>query len=914
MAESSKLETWVRSYQKAAELGYIQSLFDSGYGSILLPYEFEWNYSNSTYLPYWQVYDSPLELCYKSDGAISTVESLPTDFENNNGWVFPANAYASDDNLAYASPPAGTSYWITYKNFTFDIPPDAKIEKVEVGVEWYTSNSTYELLYGSISWDGGKNWHEITFPTQSTENLIFLDFSSATSWDSSKLSRENLRVKLRAYKSSGGGGGCYPSSTYILTWNSTHYIFKSPEEMKIGDLVVCYKEKLKFCKVVGTDKHFGDWDLVELEVGKSKMLLTDDHPVLIPGENIVKAGKLKEGTKLYYLKGGNVTLLQVSRILKKRFRGIVYDVKLNESAILFSKLADDKLVFENLSSVEAIDMLIPKSTIYVDSVRVRVTYKTERKFKCPLEIFKNYFKQKISLISLNYLKNYLKDFENLAKKAYPVDFLDGISPQVLEITDDYVLVKSSEQLSFKRSFKDALGNEINITRSTYLTSKIYTSFGKAIKKAIDILEKDLLGKCVKKEICDYSDEEGLKKSLANLAQSLSEKDLNLTFNLKNFDSGTAFIEVKIEDNTSSYVRYNFPKDSMNESYLGLDFMVKVGTAQTASDQYKAEELKIFKECSDSHLGILGSKSDICNYFKEGSKFAVDEDGADPYLKGKCSDSTGDYEDVCFDSMLYEYKPLSAYNLCYFEKIKCDECKDGACKPSSCVDHDEGLEYFVPSYVEYDGKELYDRCEDENTLVEAYCEDGWVKTQTYDCKLGCENGACKIDYCKLLADRITQAFGTKCGDEDYDPVADLNKDREVNMTDSTLLSRNYRQDWCEEMLSKTESPCYCDQLKERIDLAMGSSCGSPNYDPVADLNKDGSVNILDSIEYASLTEAECKDKLEDTSSPCIKCSDVGGVCISPTGCRSLCLLNGFTSWSCQTGYSDCGTEKCCCICE
>jgi len=839
VAESSKLETWVRSYQKAAELGYIQSLFDSGYGSILLPYEFEWNYSSS-YLPYWQVYDFPLELCYRSESSEEyTIESSPSEFEDSE-WNDPANAYASDDLRAYASPPSGTSYSVVYKGYSFDIPLEAEIERVEVGAEWNTSNPSYESLYAAVSWDGGVTWHEKKFPTQSSENLYFLDFTPATSWDRKKLSPENFSVRVRAYNSYVLPPlPCYPNSTYILTWNQTHYTFKSPEEIEVGELVPCFKDRLTLCRVVGKDKHFGNFELFDVYVGSTHILLTGNHPVWLPELNqTLHAKDLKKGMKVYYLREGKLILLPIKRIDKVSFEGFVYDVKLDKHAILFSRFKED-LSSSDFSSIEAIDFIPPKPiprTVYLDWLPVRVTYKIERKFKCPLEIFENYFRQKISLISLNYLKNYLKDFEDLAEEGYPIDFLDGVNPQVLEITDDHVLIRSNEQLSFKRSFKDALGNEINLTRSTHLTSKIYTSFGKAIKKAIDILEKDLLGKCVRKEICDYSDEEELKNSLSNLAQSLAEEDLNLTFNLKNFDSGTAFIEVKVEDNTSSYVRYNFPKNLINESYLGLDFMVKLGSTQTALDQYKAKELEIFRECSDSHFGILGSKSDICNYFKEGSKFAVDEDEADPYLKGKCSDSAGDYEDVCFDSMLYEYKPFSTYKICYFERIKCDECKNGACKPRFCQDSD-GLDYFTQGTVSYDGRTREDYC-DGDRVKEYYCSNGYVSVQTYECPLDCycQNGACNIpDSCQQLYNLILENYGRRCSDSGYNPVADLNKDGVVDDEDSgTFEDNKCHESWCKVMLSITSNPCIitfcgngvCEEERGEDWLSCCLDCGCP----------------------------------------------------------------------------------------
>ncbi|MEM5854584.1 MAG: hypothetical protein QW228_09530, partial [Candidatus Aenigmatarchaeota archaeon] len=279
LSESSKLETWVRSFQKASELSLIESIIDTS--STLLPYEFEQDYSPSN-LPYWQIYDNLIEIC--SEDVLETSVKSPSSYESNSGWINPENVFSSDDLRAFASPPSLSSSTIVYKGFNFEIP-ESEIKKVEVGVEWYTSNPSYENLYISVSWDGGISWYEKQLLTQSSESLAFIDFSSATSWNPEKLKEGNFKVKLRAYNSyseGGGGGGCYPNSTYILTFNSTHYIFKSPEEIKPEENVVCYKDGLKLCKVNKIDKHFGEWELVEFKVGNLTITLTQNHPVLLP--------------------------------------------------------------------------------------------------------------------------------------------------------------------------------------------------------------------------------------------------------------------------------------------------------------------------------------------------------------------------------------------------------------------------------------------------------------------------------------------------------------------------------------------------------------------------------------------------------------------------------------------------------
>lgn len=58
ISESDKVETYVRSYQKATELSLIQSIYDTGVGTVILESDFNSIYSEKYNMPYWQVYDN----------------------------------------------------------------------------------------------------------------------------------------------------------------------------------------------------------------------------------------------------------------------------------------------------------------------------------------------------------------------------------------------------------------------------------------------------------------------------------------------------------------------------------------------------------------------------------------------------------------------------------------------------------------------------------------------------------------------------------------------------------------------------------------------------------------------------------------------------------------------------------------
>ena len=61
---------------------------------------------------------------------------------------------------------------------------------------------------------------------------------------------------------------------------------------------------------------------------------------------------------------------------------------------------------------------------------------------------------------------------------------------------------------------------------------------------------------------------------------------------------------------------------------------------------------------------------------------------------------------------------------------------------------------------------------------------------------------------------------------------------------------------------------CVELQDRITDTFGESCGTVGYDPVADVNKDQTINVFDIVMLA-LCEGDdtCCDGLWDTTDPC-----------------------------------------------
>jgi len=297
-----------------------------------------------------------------------------------------------------------------------------------------------------------------------------------------------------------------------------------------------------------------------------------------------------------------------------------------------------------------------------------------------------------------------------------------------------------------------------------------------------------------------------RKALKNFEKRFEEKEIDVNFDLDYFDvSGGSFVgvvNVSILDNSSSFVFYDFLNDSMKLDFVGLKFAIKAGNLINNEYQQKANTLvDKFKDCGN--LGIL-SKNNLCNYFGNGSKYVDDLDGNDPYIPGECYDYFDVYEDKCFGNYLFEY--VAYGKLCKHEIIACNECKENRCKPSSCVDSD-GLDYSNKGYVKYDGRIVYDFCKDDKTVSEFYCDSGYVSIKNYECYCYCDEGKCGPAECVQLYQIIFNSFGHFCGSPLYNPVADLNKDRIVDMLDTAIFGKHVCDaSFCESALSDTTNPC------------------------------------------------------------------------------------------------------------
>jgi len=133
--------------------------------------------------------------------AVPTVINSPSTTPSGN-WKNPYDAYSLDNSPAYTSSDGSTQQ---YGNYGFNIPSNAIVTRVEVGYKAWTDTQGDDQISLTCSWNGGTNWaawqnsgklnNSVAFA-----NVTWINFTSATSWDYSKLSNANFRVMVKGIK------------------------------------------------------------------------------------------------------------------------------------------------------------------------------------------------------------------------------------------------------------------------------------------------------------------------------------------------------------------------------------------------------------------------------------------------------------------------------------------------------------------------------------------------------------------------------------------------------------------------------------------------------------------------------------------------------------------------------------------
>ena len=308
------------------------------------------------------------------------------------GWNYPSRAYSSDDNRTYTSSDDAEQEY----GYAINIPSNAIIEKVYVGIEAYTTSIGGEDLYVKIY--DGSSWYQKQASDYSDETMIWMDFTDSTNWTPEKVNQIKTRI---LYDYVGGSGEvCYPDNTFILCiLNETHFILKRPSEIQAGvDYVLTYDPVFGFNKsrVFEVEVHNGTFPMRKITIDKQAELLnwkysfnefiylTSNHPIYSPKYGMrVPASNLTIGDPLSDLYKGefkNVTIIDIEDF---NYTGSVYNVRVSESAYYFSICFEEFQVelFEAqfgenwriLKHPEGLTLAI-KLTYYVDWLPVKIVY------------------------------------------------------------------------------------------------------------------------------------------------------------------------------------------------------------------------------------------------------------------------------------------------------------------------------------------------------------------------------------------------------------------------------------------------------------------------------------------------------------------------------------------------------------
>jgi hypothetical protein len=157
--------------------------------------------------------------------------------------------------------------------------------------------------------------------------------------------------------------------------------------------------------------------------------------------------------------------------------------------------------------------------------------------------------------------------------------------------------------------------------------------------------------------------------------------------------------------------------------------------------------------------------------------------------------------------------------------------------------------------------------------EDVCKGLWEKTPRNPCNI-----SCTIIDDFLNAIKAPNVFNKKCFQLEYDPSFDVNKDKVINVLDIYEMNRkcNGAAGWdsecCVNLMSPIDPCPYCKDLQDKISAAINKECFQPGYDPIADVNKDGKINVVDlsAIGITCKSNEVCCKGLRDSNNKCLYC--------------------------------------------
>jgi len=283
------------------------------------------------------------------------------------GWQYPQRAYSSDNSRTYCT----SSYSDAKVEYHYDIniPSEATINEVYVGVEGYTTNPDYESL--SVLIYDGETWYGKTAIDYSSETLQWINFTTSITWTPEKCNQ----IKTEMTYTYSSGGGCYSNQTFFVVANSTNGIFENTtwnilpvSQIKEGMTLLAWdneRKVLTFDNVSAIDVHEGTWQLYDIYSGeldlpitivyknktitewKSHVELTGNHPLLVY-RNATQSWEIMNASMVYELWSNGETLcishlwynyslklFPIWNITVRTFNGKVYNLHGSKPSIYF---------------------------------------------------------------------------------------------------------------------------------------------------------------------------------------------------------------------------------------------------------------------------------------------------------------------------------------------------------------------------------------------------------------------------------------------------------------------------------------------------------------------------------------------------------------------------------------------------
>lgn len=289
--------------------------------------------------------------------------------DSGGGWFLPERAYTSDDLRAEVGPNHCENEYYDYKDGSeqpINIPSDATINEVLIGIEGYDNNPTFFSTTLKF-YDGNKFW----------ETVVPFTVSEQTLWHDGT-TRINTPAKANALKTRilcdfVGGGGCHPPQSMFLGIVDNKFAMIPVEEIKIGDKVLGFNEPAianrlgtwATASVTNVTRHTGHWKVIRAYIkyppsfvnatyqhSELKRLFdlipnaetlcdvawTDNHPVMTQ-RGLIPAGELQVGDllgELFYSDGLHIGRLPIEAIETEEFNGNVWELK-GTSTYLFGR-------------------------------------------------------------------------------------------------------------------------------------------------------------------------------------------------------------------------------------------------------------------------------------------------------------------------------------------------------------------------------------------------------------------------------------------------------------------------------------------------------------------------------------------------------------------------------------------------